>query len=68
MNQEIEGNLKEILERVEQNSAYGLCSVEEAIKAIQELVVSTVPETRTLYNNDGYSECRSEILKKWGKA
>lgn len=67
MNQEIEGKLKEIL----------LLPAEEAIKSIQELVCSTVPEKRASYivrippfiipdgKEELFNECRTEILKKW---
>ncbi len=67
MNQEIEGKLREIL------SPAPDVIINARIKAIQELVVSTVPDEKDKSNSNvynwankiGFNDCRTEILKKW---
>ncbi len=64
--------LKAILVKyAEPSESMYLITLDEAIKAIQELVCSTVPDAE--YEQDmqggepriGYNDCREEILKKW---
>lgn len=63
MNQEIEGKLREILDRNQvafiAHPITRIAMRDEAIKAIQELVVSTVEDAH------GFDDLRTEILKKW---
>lgn len=82
MNQEIEGDLEALLLKLQQDTLRATtrhCRLDlrkKAIKAIQELVCSTVPKERNSPSNihphaeayhNGWNDCRTEILKKWGK-
>lgn len=85
MNQEIEGKLETLLLKLQQDTLRATtrhCRLDlrkKAIKAIQELVCSTVPERFCSKVNDndgggsyeqriGFNTACIEILKKWGKA
>lgn len=69
MNQEIEGKLNDIGTELHLRPS----QIERLKKAVTGLVVSTVPEERkpnyqSAYADSGFNICRTEILKKWGKA
>ena len=82
MNQEIEGDLEALFLKLQQDTLRATtrhCRLDlrkKAIKSIQELVCSTVPEKidkipphceTDLILAEGFNDCRTEILKKWGK-